>query len=213
MAKRVAQMGNTTAKLNEYIGLAKQLVVDIETWELRVLDGVTKGGHILATKASVKAVNDALTALSGKVVRFTIGTANKQGVDGLVAAPAAGDAGKFLRADNTWAVPQDNTKVPKTGDAGALTGFATAQTASAAVTINDGANKAIFVPNGLAVTVANGTAGKSWEAKAHIATADTTVTLGNQWKWVGKGEVKANSILVLSWCNNIGYACLQAAAE
>ena len=213
MAKRVAQMGNTTAKLDEYIGIAKQLVVDIETWELRVLNGVKKGGFTLAKKESVTAVKNALDELTAKVVRFKAATADAKGVDGLVAAPAAADAGKFLRADNTWAVPNDATKIPKTGDAGALTGYATAQTASAAVTINDGANKAIFVPNGLAVTVANGTAGKSWEAKAHIATDATTVTLGTNWKWIGKGEVKANSILVLSWCGSVGYACLQAAAE
>lgn len=38
---------NTVAKMKEKIGLARQLMVDTESWRLYLHDGVTKGGHPL----------------------------------------------------------------------------------------------------------------------------------------------------------------------
>lgn len=38
---------NTVAKMRQKIGLARQLMVDTETWRLYLHDGVTKGGHPL----------------------------------------------------------------------------------------------------------------------------------------------------------------------
>lgn len=196
MAKRVAQMGNIDEKLDEYTGIAKQITVSTENFRPRIMDGVTAGGHkiaMLSDFGSYLSKTDAANTYLGK-------TAKAESAKTADAVAWANVSGK----------PSVATK---SGDQGALTSFATAANATAAVTINDNANKSYFIPSGLAVTVANGTAGKSWEAKAHIATEATVITLGTAWKWVGKGVVKANSILVLSWCQSIGYASIQSAAE
>ena len=48
MAKRVAQAGGTTEELASYFGIAKQLVVNTETFRVHVMDGKTAGGIPLA---------------------------------------------------------------------------------------------------------------------------------------------------------------------
>ena len=47
-------------------------------------------------------------------------TVDKSGKAGLVPAPAAGNQGKFLRADGTWATPKDTTYEPATPYYGGL---------------------------------------------------------------------------------------------
>ena len=195
MAKRVAQMGNIDEKLDEYVGIAKQITVSTENFRPRIMDGVTPGGHKIA--------------MQGDLGAYLPKTGKAESAKTADSATTAGTA-NAVAWTNVSGKPSVATK---SGDQGALTSFATAANATAAVTINDNANKSYFIPSGLAVTVANGTAGKSWEAKAHIATEATVITLGTAWKWVGKGVVKANSILVLSWCQSIGYASIQSAAE
>ena len=54
MAKRVAQMGGTTAQVAAYVGIAKQFVVDTTTWRVHLMDGATKGGIPLAKLSDIK---------------------------------------------------------------------------------------------------------------------------------------------------------------
>lgn len=55
MAKRVAQMGGTTAQVEAYIGIAKQIVVDTDTWRVYLMDGKTAGGFAVAMKSDLNA--------------------------------------------------------------------------------------------------------------------------------------------------------------
>src|SRR5262245_31480590 len=56
MTKRVQILGHITAQANAFAGKQRELSVDITTFELRVHDGSTEGGHRILTKEQ----NDAL---------------------------------------------------------------------------------------------------------------------------------------------------------
>lgn len=57
MAKRVAQAGGTSAQLASYVGIAKQLVVDTNTFRVHVMDGSTAGGIPLARMTDLQNVD------------------------------------------------------------------------------------------------------------------------------------------------------------
>ncbi len=192
MAKILQLHRGTTAQNDAYAGAVGEVTVDTTKKTLRLHDGATAGGKEIVGKSDLATV-----AISGKYSDL----AEKP------ALATVATSGSYSDLSNT------PNCIPKTGDAGAISKYETALVSASAITITDGSNKNIFVSGGVSITVSNGTAGKSWEAKVHIASSTTTVTLGSSWKWIGDGEVADNSILVLSWCNTIGYACIQAAEE
>lgn len=56
MAKPLRPKRGTTAKNDAFVGLASEITVDTEKHSIRVHDGVTAGGHALATDADLAAV-------------------------------------------------------------------------------------------------------------------------------------------------------------
>ena len=56
MAKPLRPKRGTTAKNDAFVGLASEITVDTEKHSIRVHDGVTAGGHALATEADLAAV-------------------------------------------------------------------------------------------------------------------------------------------------------------
>ena len=68
MAKPLRPKRGTTAKNDAFVGLASEITVDTEKHSIRVHDGVTAGGHALATDAdlaTVRATADAALPKSG----------------------------------------------------------------------------------------------------------------------------------------------------
>ena len=57
MAKRVAQAGGTSAQLASYVGIAKQLVVDTNTFRVHVMDVSTAGGIPLARMTDLQSID------------------------------------------------------------------------------------------------------------------------------------------------------------
>lgn len=68
MAKRVQRLGHTTAIANTFIGLEREITVDVTTGELRIHDGVTAGGKRLLNKTQ----NDALYQPLGTIEYDTL---------------------------------------------------------------------------------------------------------------------------------------------
>lgn len=58
MAKPLRPKRGTTAKNDAFVGLASEITVDTEKHSIRVHDGVTAGGHALATEADLATVRD-----------------------------------------------------------------------------------------------------------------------------------------------------------
>tara|TARA_R110001592_G_scaffold350999_1_gene647814 strand:+ start:33364 stop:33885 length:522 start_codon:yes stop_codon:yes gene_type:complete len=52
--------GADTATNDAYVGKARTITIDTETWSLRVHDGVTAGGRVVTSEGSVSAIIDAL---------------------------------------------------------------------------------------------------------------------------------------------------------
>ena len=57
MAKRVAQAGGTSNQLASYTGIAKQLVVNTDTFRVHVMDGATAGGIPLARLSDLQNID------------------------------------------------------------------------------------------------------------------------------------------------------------
>ena len=53
MVKRVQRVGHDAVAAAAFIGLPREITVDIDNSELRVHDGVTEGGHPVAKKSDV----------------------------------------------------------------------------------------------------------------------------------------------------------------
>lgn len=103
-----------------------------------------------------------------------------------------------------------NARVPKSGDRGACAGYETCTSQGAAVQITDSSPDTIAVTAAVAVTVANGTAGRAYTKNVLLVDAGATVSAGDKWKWMnGKvPEMKTNSLLVAKWCGTMGVLSL-----
>lgn len=100
-----------------------------------------------------------------------------------------------------------DTYIPKTGDAGTVSVYTTV---GSSTTINDSSPDACQTSS--AVTVSNGTTGKSWTKIVRLTGSSPQVTLGGSWKWQGGSapELKQNGFLVLGWCGSGGIAIFNA---
>lgn len=100
-----------------------------------------------------------------------------------------------------------DTYIPKTGDAGTVSAYTTVGNNT---TINDASPDAC--ETSAAVTVSDGTAGKSWTKIVRLTGSSPSVSLGGNWKWQGGSAptLKQNGFLVLGWCGSGGLAIFNA---
>ena len=200
MAKRVAQMGGTTAQVAAYVGIAKQIVVDTTTWRVHIMDGVTQGGIPLAKLSDIQDPD-----LTPFLTRTDAQTTY------LSKADATSNYLSKTEAQSGYAsITALNGKISTSGDRGSLAGYETLTSTASAVTISDGSADDTAVTGAVAVTVSNGTAGKVWTKTVGITNASATITLGSSWYWVGgkAPTVAANCVLVLKWYGTFGVANL-----
>lgn len=103
-----------------------------------------------------------------------------------------------------------NGKVRTSGSRGNLAGYETPLVQATALTINGSSRDSNQVTGAVKITVSNGSASQTWTKTVLLTNARATISLGTSWKWSGgtAPTVKANCLLVLHWCNNIGIANL-----
>ena len=202
MAKRVAQMGGTTAQVAAYVGIAKQIIIDTSTWRVHLMDGVNAGGIRLARFDEIPSLGAYMKTSDAQVAFLS-----KDGT----AVKATSDAnGNDIANTYLPTATAASTYRPKSGDMGSVSAYATASSTASAVTVSDSSDENIVVTGAVAVTVSNGTSGKAWVKSVDIRNASASVALGSSWKWAGgkTPEVSANCVLVLHWCNDSGVASL-----
>lgn len=95
-----------------------------------------------------------------------------------------------------------NDKIPKTGNRGALAGYATS---AVGTTVDASAKDSQYATSG-AVTVKNGATGQAWTKVVKMSAG--TVTLGSNWAWVdGEApELSFPCLLICHWNNDKGIA-------
>lgn len=132
-------------------------------------------------------------------------TQARDNIGGASASEVTTISGKVTTLETTI-----GTKLPRTGDRGALAGYElTATIADEALAIDMNSNDNIYASGATTVTVSDGTTGTAWTKTISFATAPT-ITLGSAWKWVGGSAptTASGTILVLHWNNFVGYANL-----
>lgn len=85
MVKRVAHLGHNTTQANSFVGLSREITVDITANELRVHDGATAGGHRILniTQADARYMSaDSTEIFVDTVNEHTVG--NGVNIDGVV---------------------------------------------------------------------------------------------------------------------------------
>ena len=65
--KRVQHPRNNTAIVNGYIGLAGEIVIDRDRWEMRLHDGVKKGGHRFLSSTALSTIFLGVDSEAGKL--------------------------------------------------------------------------------------------------------------------------------------------------
>lgn len=100
-----------------------------------------------------------------------------------------------------------NAKINLTGSRGQLAGFEDCSVVTS-LTVTDTTPDSTYYNSTTAITVNDGTAGKSWTKVVMFGQAPSTVTLGGSWSWVGGSmpTLAANGVLVLTWQNTRGLA-------
>lgn len=208
------QLTGSTAKINQYAGHEGQLVFDKTTKHLHVLSGTAGNSTKLANVSDIPAPVD----ISGKADKTYVDTElSKKQAKGDYATTTDlnnGLAGK-ANSSHTHAVADVtnlqttldtiNSKIPKTGNRGALAGYATS---TSGATVDASAKDSQYT--GSAVTVKNGASGQTWTKVVKLSAG--TVTLGTNWSWVGgeAPELKYPCLLVCHWNQDKGIAGIVA---
>ena len=211
------QLTGSTAKINQYAGHEGQLVFDKTTKHLHVLSGTAGVNTKLANVSDIPAPVD----ISGKADTSyvetelakkanTAHTHSVSDVNGLQSSlngkansshtHAVSDVNDLQTALNTI-----NDKIPKTGNRGAIAGYATS---TSGATVDASAKDSQYTNS--AVTVNNGASGQTWTKVVKLSAG--TVTLGTNWSWVGgeAPELKYPCLLVCHWNQDKGIAGIVA---
>lgn len=103
-----------------------------------------------------------------------------------------------------------STKISITGQRGVLAGYETTADVNNALTITSSSPDSQRATAAIAITVPAGNGEESWVKKVFIQEETTTISLGDNWFWVGGSQptVTAPSLLVLSWDSVAGMAIL-----
>ena len=99
--------------------------------------------------------------------------------------------------------------VTKTGSQGNVAGYSTPMITGTAMTVTGDSADSIQYNASTGLTIPNGTTGTSWTKVINLTQSiPNGITMGNKWSWLSEDipTIKANSILVLNWCNDRGLA-------
>ena len=127
------------------------------------------------------------------------------GINAKATSAAKADSATTANSANTAA-----DAVKKACNRSALAGFETIASGASAITINATSADDQVLTGAVAITVANGSAGQTWQKNVGITNAGASVAPGNLWKWAGgkAPEMKANSLLVCKWLGTFGILSL-----
>lgn len=103
-----------------------------------------------------------------------------------------------------------NAKIPVSGSRGRLAGYESGTSQSGALTVSATTADNMQITGAVQITVNNGSSGQYWVKKISITNTGATISLGSSWSWVGGSQPTITNpcLLVLSWDNNRGMACL-----
>lgn len=167
------------------------------------------GDLISSNKTTIEALetvaSNHVSFASAQTLTDTQKTQARNNIGGASASDVTTLSGKVTTLETSM-----GTKLPRTGDRGALAGYELTKTiADASLTIDMNSNDNIYASGATTVTVSDGTTGTAWTKTISFATAPT-ITLGSAWKWVGGSAptTASGTILVLHWNNFVGYANL-----
>lgn len=129
-------------------------------------------------------IDNRLTALetnNSSYLTKTVADAAYLGINGKAASASKADTATKATQDGNGSVIA-TTYCKKSGDNGSITGYSTTSSTASAITITDSSDANINVTGAVAITIADGTAGKSWEKKVFITNASASITLsGANW--------------------------------
>lgn len=192
--KRVAQAGGTTAQIQTYAGIDKQLVVNTENHRLYVMDGSTLGGFPLALQSDLTGLVSTASLNSTLEGYVTSGT---------LSSTLGGYVSTGIYNSGISGV------IPKAGDAGTLT---TMETIATAATVSDTSARSMSLAAGGTLTVNNGSANKAWITVVALQGA-ATINLGTSWSWSGSSPDLAKGLVTLAWYGSFGVANFQKFGE
>ena len=208
------QLTGSTAKINQYAGHEGQLVFDKTTKHLHVLSGTAGNATKLANVSDIPAPVD----ISGKADTSYVetelakkaNTAHTHSVSDVTGLQSslngkANSAHTHAIADVSGLQTAINNRIPKTGNRGALAGYALS---TSGATVDASAKDSQYTDS--AVTVKNGDTGQTWTKVVKLSAG--TVTLGTNWSWVGgeAPELKYPCLLVCHWNQDKGIAGIVA---
>lgn len=218
--KQRKQLTGTTAQINAYAGVEGQLVWDKTKKKWVGMSGTAGTNYPVASEShthSISNVTGLQSALDGKATTTALndglaGKANSSHTHAV--ADVTGlqtDLDGKANKTHTHAVADVtdlqttlntiNSKIPKTGNRGALAGYSTS---TSGATVDASAKDSQYT--GGAVTVKNGASGQTWTKVVKMSAG--TVTLESNWTWVGgeAPELKYPCLLVCHWNQDRGIA-------
>lgn len=131
------------------------------------------------------------------------GSVTIAGVNGLQdALDAKLDASEIANYATTSSL---NTKINLSGSRGQLAGYEDCSTVTS-LTLTDTSADSNYYNSTAAITVNDGTTGKSWTKTVKLAQVPASVNMTGNWTWVGGSAptMVANGLLVFTWQNNHG---------
>lgn len=208
--KERKQITGTEAQIKGYAGHNGVLAYATDTKHLHVLSGTAGTTTKLANISDIPSPVD----ISGKADKTYVDTelAKKQAKGDYATTKALTDglAGKANKA-HTHAIADVtnlqttlntiNDKIPKTGNRGAIAGYATS---TSGAVVDASAKDSQYTAS--AVTVKNGASGQTWTKVVKMSAG--TVTLESNWAWVdGEApELSFPCLLICHWNNDKGIA-------
>lgn len=197
---------DTSAKISAYGGDAETPAQPIwaeDTHQLWIVHG-TAGKYRVAMASELASYLTTATA-SSTYLSKTDAASTYLGINAKATSAAKADSATTANSANTAA-----DAVKKAGNRSALAGFETIASGASAITINATSADDQVLTGAVAITVANGSAGQTWQKNVGITNAGASVAPGNLWKWAGgkAPEMKANSLLVCKWLGTFGILSL-----
>ena len=98
-----------------------------------------------------------------------------------------------------------NDKVNASGNRNVLAGYESAATVTS-LSVTASTQDSLIYNSTSAITCNNGTAGQAWIKVVTCKQVPASVSIGNQWAWVGGSAptLKANGTLIFCWNGNNG---------
>ena len=194
--KQRKQITGTTEQINAYAGVEGLLVWDKTKKKLVGMSGTAGTNYPMASENhthSISNISGLQTTLDGKATKTAL-TEGLAGKANTAHTHAVADVNGLQTVLNTI-----NDKIPKTGNRGALAGYATS---TSGATVDASAKDSQYT--GSAVTVKNGATGQTWTKVVKMSAG--TVTVESNWSWVdGEApELVFPCVLICHWNQDKG---------